>query len=208
MGNSYSNTLKPAESIIPNIQHNIHKRERNKELVKLKKEQEEIAKEKENIRMEKLQNKNLDKLLQYIRNDINSKLQNAHKHHIEIQPKIYYNKIRTLLGDIIFSKDKCVEIFHIYIEPELLKNNYDIHIHDDKCYTIYIPYTVPKIPIPDSCSVCHELFESNTQIKILLCHHAYHVSCIDKWSDIHSKCPLCKRHIHKSYSRIIDYDNK
>lgn len=53
-----------------------------------------------------------------------------------------------------------------------------------------------------SCSICLEAFCSADLVRILLCNHAYHVNCIDKWLKqqtvrITQFCCVCKRDYSK-----------
>ncbi|PIN08651.1 hypothetical protein CDL12_18779 [Handroanthus impetiginosus] len=43
------------------------------------------------------------------------------------------------------------------------------------------------------CYICLAEYEEGDKIRILPCHHEYHVSCVDKWlKEIHGVCPLCR----------------
>ncbi|CAG8779733.1 15739_t:CDS:2, partial [Racocetra fulgida] len=51
-------------------------------------------------------------------------------------------------------------------------------------------------PITDdqlTCPICLGDFESGEELRILPCHHQYHITCIDPWLlDISPLCPMCK----------------
>ncbi|CAH2080546.1 unnamed protein product [Thlaspi arvense] len=43
------------------------------------------------------------------------------------------------------------------------------------------------------CVVCLSTFEQSEVLRLLpKCRHAFHMSCIDKWLQSHSSCPLCR----------------
>ena len=46
----------------------------------------------------------------------------------------------------------------------------------------------------DVCAICLENFRTDKGVK-LTCGHHYHKICIDKWTTVSDKCPLCKRTI-------------
>eukprot|EP00252_Welwitschia_mirabilis_P011451 TRINITY_DN25704_c0_g1_i1.p1 TRINITY_DN25704_c0_g1~~TRINITY_DN25704_c0_g1_i1.p1 ORF type:complete len:415 (+),score=32.24 TRINITY_DN25704_c0_g1_i1:284-1528(+) len=49
------------------------------------------------------------------------------------------------------------------------------------------------------CTVCLSEFREDESVRLLpKCNHAFHVSCIDKWLQSHSNCPLCRANIAPS----------
>ncbi|XP_020090575.1 E3 ubiquitin-protein ligase RLIM-like [Ananas comosus] len=45
----------------------------------------------------------------------------------------------------------------------------------------------------EQCYICLSEYEDGDQIRVLPCHHEYHMPCIDKWlKEIHRVCPLCR----------------
>lgn len=43
------------------------------------------------------------------------------------------------------------------------------------------------------CLICLVDYEEGDRLRILPCHHEYHVICIDKWlREVHRVCPLCR----------------
>jgi len=56
----------------------------------------------------------------------------------------------------------------------------------------------------NNCAVCLDVLENGKDIRILPCHHEFHVTCIDKWLISNYTCPLCMHSIigtHKSKSK-------
>lgn len=45
----------------------------------------------------------------------------------------------------------------------------------------------------DVCSICLGEFKLHERVRVLPeCAHLFHVTCIDKWLEHHSSCPLCR----------------
>ncbi|XP_077216641.1 uncharacterized protein LOC143851181 [Tasmannia lanceolata] len=45
----------------------------------------------------------------------------------------------------------------------------------------------------EQCYICLIEYEEGDEIRVLPCHHEYHMSCVDKWlKEIHGVCPLCR----------------
>jgi len=50
---------------------------------------------------------------------------------------------------------------------------------------------------PETCAVCIDDFVDGDKLRVLPCHHEYHVECIDLWLTTRkSFCPICKRCIN------------
>jgi len=46
------------------------------------------------------------------------------------------------------------------------------------------------------CAVCLAEFGESEMLRLLpKCKHGFHIDCIDKWLEIHSTCPLCRRKV-------------
>ncbi|XVF79686.1 hypothetical protein PTKIN_Ptkin15bG0009400 [Pterospermum kingtungense] len=56
------------------------------------------------------------------------------------------------------------------------------------------------------CAVCLSKFESEDQLRLLPCFHAFHAQCIDTWltkSNQSQTCPLCRSPIYASESDLM-----
>ena len=42
------------------------------------------------------------------------------------------------------------------------------------------------------CSVCLCEFEENNNVRMSICHHIFHASCLESWLSKHENCPLCR----------------
>ncbi|KAL3685836.1 hypothetical protein R1sor_003858 [Riccia sorocarpa] len=46
------------------------------------------------------------------------------------------------------------------------------------------------------CNICLVEYEEGDQVRVLPCHHEYHVACVDKWlKEVHRVCPLCRGNV-------------
>ncbi|XP_074588990.1 uncharacterized protein LOC141844910 [Curcuma longa] len=53
----------------------------------------------------------------------------------------------------------------------------------------------------ERCYICLADYEHGDTIRILPCHHEYHMVCVDKWlKEIHRVCPLCRRDVSEGVS--------
>lgn len=48
----------------------------------------------------------------------------------------------------------------------------------------------------EQCYICLAEYEEGDKIRVLPCHHEYHMACVDKWlKEIHRVCPLCRGNV-------------
>ncbi|KAI6679210.1 hypothetical protein NL676_033091 [Syzygium grande] len=53
----------------------------------------------------------------------------------------------------------------------------------------------------EQCYICLAEYEEGDKIRVLPCHHEYHVACVDKWlKEIHGICPLCRGDVREGFS--------
>ncbi|KAL2653854.1 hypothetical protein R1flu_021982 [Riccia fluitans] len=51
------------------------------------------------------------------------------------------------------------------------------------------------------CNICLVEYEEGDQVRVLPCHHEYHVACVDKWlKEVHRVCPLCRGNVCETNS--------
>ncbi|XP_042443597.1 uncharacterized protein LOC122028777 isoform X2 [Zingiber officinale] len=61
--------------------------------------------------------------------------------------------------------------------------------------------TALSIDNVEQCYICLADYENGDAIRILPCHHEYHMICVDKWlKEIHRVCPLCRRDVGEGVS--------
>ena len=48
----------------------------------------------------------------------------------------------------------------------------------------------------DMCSICLSHFETNDILKMLPCHHEFHIVCIETWLVERATCPMCRTNIN------------
>jgi hypothetical protein len=112
------------------------------------------------------------------------------KSHIEyVQVGVNIIIVLKIIYIIIFNKliDKviCIVItFEILLFLfVIMKKNYKIVIYQG---TRNFKYKNKK------CSICLCEFIKETKIKMLSCHHIYHINCIDLWVYNNPICPTCR----------------
>jgi Ring finger domain len=79
---------------------------------------------------------------------------------------------------------------------------------------LLITYVKPKMPVDEyvpggkikeddaNCIICLCPYTAQEKIRILPCHHHFHMSCIDEWFSVDDVCPLCKKPINPLYEIV------
>ncbi|XP_055822815.1 uncharacterized protein LOC129891464 isoform X1 [Solanum dulcamara] len=50
------------------------------------------------------------------------------------------------------------------------------------------------------CHICLSEYEEGDKIRVLPCHHEFHLLCVDKWlKEIHGVCPLCRGDVRNGF---------
>ena len=53
-----------------------------------------------------------------------------------------------------------------------------------------------KLSNVETCAICVDDFKQGDTLRILPCHHFFHIKCVDEWLNNHSDlCPLCKNKV-------------
>ncbi|CAL5339493.1 unnamed protein product [Camellia sinensis] len=53
----------------------------------------------------------------------------------------------------------------------------------------------------EQCYICLSEYEEEDEIRVLPCHHEFHMSCVDKWlKEIHGVCPLCRGDVREGFT--------
>ncbi|OMO52240.1 Zinc finger, RING-type [Corchorus capsularis] len=54
------------------------------------------------------------------------------------------------------------------------------------------------------CYICLAEYEEEDKIRVLPCHHEFHMSCVDKWlKEIHGVCPLCRGDVRQGVESSV-----
>jgi len=53
------------------------------------------------------------------------------------------------------------------------------------------------------CSICCDEIEKD-EIHNTKCKHTFHKQCIDKWFEIKSTCPMCRKNLKPDFKKIYD----
>ena len=62
-------------------------------------------------------------------------------------------------------------------------------------------------PEENTCSICFDEFKEDIDVSKLKCNHLFHFSCIDKWMEQQSTCPICRtEHDIQHIQHIQHYD--
>jgi hypothetical protein len=69
------------------------------------------------------------------------------------------------------------------------------------------PYPPLYVPEEDAvCVICLGSYDEGEPIRQLLCHHHFHLSCIDEWLHLQKTCPLCVQEVGGS-DNVNQQDN-
>ncbi len=98
-------------------------------------------------------------------------------------------------------------IYNIRIMIDSNQNNYIVTLHpngliqEGSKHKIGLgPYYRIKpddslIKNKDTCSICLEQYVPGTYKRVLVCNHAFHKKCVDKWFKTSSNtCPICRNY--------------
>ena len=60
----------------------------------------------------------------------------------------------------------------------------------------------------DLCAICQEEIGATNDILELCCNQRYHGSCLYRWANVKSKCPMCKQRIiiHRDIHLFTEHD--
>ncbi|ESN97975.1 hypothetical protein HELRODRAFT_177646 [Helobdella robusta] len=101
-------------------------------------------------------------------------------------------------------KHKSTLSFHTYgvlVKGRIVHiDNFHRNLADGKTYTL--PYLKDKC-MNEDCSICGEEFHERSIVCVVKCKHAFHPTCIHRWSMESSTCPYCRSEI--VVSSLIDY---
>jgi hypothetical protein len=51
--------------------------------------------------------------------------------------------------------------------------------------------------INDACSICYETMSRSRVRRIIHCNHQFHATCIDRWFEVNTHCPICRHDIRQ-----------
>jgi|UniRef100_A0A6C0BFX0 hypothetical protein len=63
--------------------------------------------------------------------------------------------------------------------------------------------TVVESNCDDICSVCYEHFNDLKEVRMLICGHKFCTTCISKWCEKNTTCPLCKFDLKKKIDTTL-----
>ncbi|PIA42825.1 hypothetical protein AQUCO_02000342v1 [Aquilegia coerulea] len=123
-----------------------------------------------------------------------------------------HQSLVILIGMITFM---CFLTFFLLVYPKLCPRNRENVQHDEPIQTLSsnartsgidksIIDSLPSFTFSSlkgskeglECVVCLSKFIDTEVLRLLpKCKHAFHVSCVDKWLENHSSCPLCRQKV-------------
>lgn len=96
------------------------------------------------------------------------------------------------ISDIEENRERNTGVYE-QCEVFLFKSSYRYYYHQEK--------------IQDMCSICLIEFGPNDLVKLFACKkHIFHMSCIDRWVEVHGFCPLCKYDLSLGLAQDDDDD--
>jgi hypothetical protein len=60
--------------------------------------------------------------------------------------------------------------------------------------------------LADTCSICLDLYTTNTYVRTLPCAHMFHKKCVDKWLKKTFQCPYCRHAYTIPLEKVMDID--
>jgi len=78
--------------------------------------------------------------------------------------------------------------------PEAVVDSFPVKHHR-------MPDTAERADDDAQCYICLSEYEEGDKIRILPCHHEFHLPCVDKWlKEIHGVCPLCRGDVREGFT--------
>ena len=86
--------------------------------------------------------------------------------------------------------------------PEPVIDSFPVKIHKNEI-------VLESAEDVSQCYICLADYEEGDKIRVLPCHHEYHMSCVDKWlKEIHGVCPLCRRDVQDGFTEASVSDQE
>lgn len=95
---------------------------------------------------------------------------------------------QNLLNDLSIHDDLRNELSDLLFNHETL----------DETTSLQGPKILPKLiprTVPNDCSICLNSIAADEMIYDIPCGHVFHKSCLGKWLDRQTSCPLCRAQI-------------
>lgn len=129
------------------------------------------------------------------------KQHNNHYHRLDMSP-VLVGLLGVLAGAIIVAICHCILALCNETQRQMFStrnNNVSGREHISTANST-VEYSTVQVIIQsnkeineDLCAVCLGEFKAGERVSVLPdCAHIFHVSCINKWLENHSNCPLCR----------------